>query len=59
VPAFKGYRGFPATLCISVNEQVVHGFPSDREIKEGDIYLLIAVFLKMVILEILHLHFQL
>ncbi|MBK9330439.1 MAG: type I methionyl aminopeptidase [Sphingobacteriales bacterium] len=36
-PAFKGYRGFPATLCISMNEQVVHGFPSDREIKEGDI----------------------
>lgn len=36
-PAFKGYRGFPATLCISVNEQVVHGFPSDREIREGDI----------------------
>jgi methionyl aminopeptidase len=37
VPSFKGYGGFPATLCISVNEQVVHGFPSDREIKEGDI----------------------
>ncbi len=36
-PSFKGYGGFPATLCISVNEQVVHGFPSDREIKEGDI----------------------
>lgn len=36
-PAFKGYRGFPATLCISVNEQVVHGFPSDREIKDGDV----------------------
>lgn len=36
-PAFKGYRGFPATLCISINEQVVHGIPSDREIKEGDI----------------------
>ncbi len=36
-PAFKGYRGFPATLCISMNEQVVHGFPSDREIKDGDI----------------------
>lgn len=36
-PAFKGYRGFPYTLCISVNEQVVHGFPSDREIREGDI----------------------
>ncbi|MBK9793007.1 MAG: type I methionyl aminopeptidase [Sphingobacteriales bacterium] len=37
VPSFKGYGGFPATLCISVNEQVVHGFPSDREIQEGDI----------------------
>ncbi|MDB5229002.1 MAG: methionine aminopeptidase type [Bacteroidota bacterium] len=36
-PAFKGYRGFPATLCISMNEQVVHGIPSDREVKEGDI----------------------
>lgn len=36
-PAFKGYRGFPATLCISMNEQVVHGFPSDREIREGDV----------------------
>jgi methionyl aminopeptidase len=37
VPAFKGYRGFPATLCISVNEEVVHGIPSDRIIKEGDV----------------------
>ncbi len=36
-PSFKGYGGFPSTLCISVNEQVVHGFPSDREIQEGDI----------------------
>ena len=36
-PAFKGYHGFPKTACISVNEQVVHGFPSDREIREGDI----------------------
>jgi len=36
-PSFKGYGGFPASLCISTNEQVVHGFPSDREIKEGDI----------------------
>ncbi|MBK8351385.1 MAG: type I methionyl aminopeptidase [Saprospirales bacterium] len=36
-PSFKGYGGFPATLCISINEQVVHGFPSEREIKEGDI----------------------
>lgn len=37
VPGFKGYRGFPATLCISVNEQVVHGIPSDIEFKDGDI----------------------
>lgn len=36
-PAFKGYRGYPATLCASVNEQVVHGIPSDRPMKEGDI----------------------
>lgn len=37
VPAFKGYRNFPATLCVSVNEEVVHGIPSDRVLKEGDI----------------------
>lgn len=37
VPGFKGYNGFPYTLCISVNENVVHGFPSDRELKDGDI----------------------
>jgi len=38
VPAFKGYRGYPATLCISLNEQVVHGIPSpDRVLKDGDI----------------------
>ena len=36
-PAFKGYRGFPATLCCSVNEVVVHGFPSDKPLLEGDI----------------------
>lgn len=37
-PAFKGYQGFPATLCISVNEEVVHGIPSPKRIlKEGDI----------------------
>lgn len=36
-PSFKGYNGFPASLCISVNEQVVHGFPSDYVIQEGDI----------------------
>ena len=36
-PAFKGYRGYPCTLCASVNEQVVHGIPSDRPLTEGDI----------------------
>ena len=36
-PAFKGYRGYPATLCASINEQVVHGIPSDRAVVEGDI----------------------
>jgi methionyl aminopeptidase len=36
-PAFKGYRGFPATLCVSVNEEIVHGIPSQRKVKEGDI----------------------
>ncbi|MHB8259684.1 MAG: type I methionyl aminopeptidase [Bacteroidia bacterium] len=37
VPVFKGYNGFPATLCLSMNEQVVHGIPSDTVIKSGDI----------------------
>jgi len=37
IPGFKGYNGFPATLCISINEQVVHGIPSDRILKDGDI----------------------
>ena len=36
-PAFKGYRGYPNTLCASVNEQVVHGIPSARPLVEGDI----------------------
>jgi methionyl aminopeptidase len=36
-PAFKGYRGFPYSICASVNEQVVHGFPSKRPLQEGDI----------------------
>jgi len=36
-PAFKGYRGYPATLCTSVNEEVVHGIPSKRPLKAGDI----------------------
>jgi methionyl aminopeptidase len=37
VPAFKGLYGFPASLCTSVNEEVVHGIPSDRQLQEGDI----------------------
>ncbi|HBW34746.1 type I methionyl aminopeptidase [Desulfosporosinus sp. BICA1-9] len=37
IPAFKGYNGFPATLCTSVNEQVVHGIPSLRYLDSGDI----------------------
>ena len=36
-PAFKGYHGYPATICASVNEQVVHGIPNDRPMVEGDI----------------------
>ena len=36
-PAFKGYHGFPATICASVNEEVVHGIPSQRALVEGDI----------------------
>src|SRR6185295_18282088 len=37
IPAFKGYRGFPATLCVAVNEVIVHGIPSQLRLKEGDI----------------------
>ena len=36
-PAFKGFQGYPANTCISINEQVVHGIPGDRKIKDGDI----------------------
>jgi len=36
-PAFKGYRGYPYSLCTSVNEEVVHGMPSNRVLVEGDI----------------------
>ena len=36
-PAFKGYRGYPASVCTSVNEEVVHGIPSSRKLKDGDI----------------------
>lgn len=37
VPAFKGYHGFPSTLCTSINEEVVHGIPSNRVLQEGDV----------------------
>ncbi len=37
IPSFKGYSGFPGTLCVSPNEQVVHGMPNDSELKNGDI----------------------
>jgi len=37
VPAFKGYRGYPASLCTSINEEIVHGIPSSRTLREGDI----------------------
>jgi methionyl aminopeptidase len=36
-PAFLGYRGYPATLCISVNEEVVHGIPGPRKLRDGDV----------------------
>jgi methionyl aminopeptidase len=36
-PAFKGYRGFPSTLCTSINEEVVHGIPSERKLEDEDI----------------------
>jgi|SRR5215813_1461653 len=38
LPTFKGYHGFPYSICASVNEQVVHGFPSRYELKSGDIF---------------------
>ena len=38
LPTFKGYHGYPFSICASVNEQVVHGFPSSYELKEGDIF---------------------
>ena len=38
LPTFKGYHGFPYSICASVNEQVVHGFPSDYQLKDGDIF---------------------
>ena len=46
-PAFLGYQGYPASICISINEQVVHGIPGDRVIKEGDIVSVdVGTFLK-------------
>ena len=36
-PSFKGYRGFPANLCVSVNDEIVHGIPGERTLREGDI----------------------
>lgn len=37
IPAFKGYRGFPANICTSINEEVVHGIPGERKLEQGDI----------------------
>lgn len=37
IPSFKGYEGFPASICASVNDEVVHGFPSDKPLREGSI----------------------
>ncbi|MFH1640180.1 MAG: type I methionyl aminopeptidase [Chloroflexota bacterium] len=37
IPSFKGYQGFPASLCVSINDEIVHGIPGERIIKEGDI----------------------
>ena len=38
LPTFKGYNGFPYSICASVNEQIVHGFPSNYKLKDGDIF---------------------
>jgi methionyl aminopeptidase len=38
VPSFKGYRGFPATICTSVNEEIVHGIPGGRQLRAGDLF---------------------
>jgi len=37
IPSFKGYEGFPASCCISINEQIIHGVPSERRIENGDV----------------------
>ncbi|MFM7462765.1 MAG: M24 family metallopeptidase, partial [Actinomycetota bacterium] len=36
IPSFKGYHGFTGSICVSINEEVVHGIPGDRVIREGD-----------------------
>jgi len=36
-PSFKGYRGYPASICVSIDEEVVHGIPGQRRIREGDL----------------------
>src|SRR6056297_2614756 len=36
-PSFKGYNGFPGSICVSINEELVHGIPSKRKLKDGDI----------------------
>ena len=36
-PSFKGYEGYPASICTSINQEVVHGIPSNRKLKNGDI----------------------
>ena len=47
IPSFKGYNGFPGSICLSVNEEVVHGIPSNRVLKDGDIVSLdIGVYYK-------------
>src|SRR5687768_2415596 len=37
VPSFKGYHGFPASICASVNEEIVHGIPGERRLVDGDV----------------------
>jgi methionyl aminopeptidase len=37
IPSFKGYQGFPANLCVSINDEIVHGIPGERVVQEGDI----------------------
>lgn len=46
-PSFKGYRGYPKSICVSINEEIVHGIPGERKLKEGDIVSLdLGAFLK-------------